>query len=460
MVLWYAILCSRSTVEMKQYFKIIFFLYLLLITKLVTAIEPTPCLFKPTGKYAVSMKSYSLINSNICPDNFYRESDQSFYLNSNNKKHCHMLKAYIYYPTTSKSKDYLSYDIDSILRVKNDIQTNKIDPEKKQIAEKYISLLEGMLSYVLPAKRVAPGKFPLIIFQPGFSVSTTKYQDFIVNLVSNGYIVAAIDSAYSSPLVESFGYMTSREIEMAKDGKPSIPFMLSLLDDKNSNLAAMQSDYKLVANKLIAGELNPAISKHINFNEIGGMGHSLGARSVYEMSLNKDSSLKAFISLDFGQSRDQPKHIYKPTIPSLLFRPANDGDAAAMMGTSADFYLKKHDYIVEMVTKDNDHEYSKHSSFSDFKTLIESSSSCMLRTETYGDINSPWYDSGTSYATGMASLGNANGTEFFSAVNKYIITFFDSVLKNKPSNELSRCKPLTKNSQLHCGPIIFKSSQD
>ncbi|KTD60908.1 Alpha/beta hydrolase family protein [Legionella santicrucis] len=392
------------------------------------------------------MKKIQLINQNICPDPFYREADKEFYAHSKNLEHCHMINLYLFFPVKSHSQNFLSYDTDASLQIKEDIKNNKIKSNAYKAANSYLHRLQELKSYVSSAKEIAHGKFPLIVFQPGWSFNSNNYQNFIVNLVSHGYIVAAIDSAYSATLTESFGYLYRNEIQFIH-GRPSIKFMHSLFNPKNSSLSAMESDLNLVLNHLLNN-----LQDHIDVKKIGGMGHSLGAISIYRVSFNKNKPIKAFVSLDFGQSNDIPKHIYNPMIPSLIFRSAYDKKYGKERQAANEFILEKGSYLVWMTPNIHNEEYSKHSAFTDFITLISNRQLWELREKTYGNLNSPWYDSGPSFDTAKNSLGTANGLEFTAAVNQYVLEFFDYELKSK-HNPFKKCKSLTPNSQLYCGPL-------
>lgn len=416
------------------------------------SIASSSYLFQPTGKYAVGMKKIQLINQSICPDPFYRESDKEFYTHNKNFNHCHMLHLYLFFPAKSFSQNFLSYDTDTIIQIQGDIKNNKIKADAQEAAHDYIQRLQELKSYVSSEKEIAPGKFPLIVFQPGWSFNSNNYQNFIANLVSHGYIVAAIDSAYSSTLTEPFGYLYRNEIQYT-DGRPSTEFMHSLFNPQNSSLSAMESDLNLVLNQLLNDSIS-FLSEHIDVEKIGGMAHSLGAFSVYHTSFNKNKLIKAFVSLDFGQSNDIPKHIYKPMIPSLIFRSAYDKKYGKERKAANEFIVQQGSYLVWMTPDEHNEEYSKHSAFTDFITLISDQQLWELREKTYGNLHSPWYDSGPSLDTAKNSLGIANSLEFTAAVNQYILEFFDCELKNK-HNPFKECKSLTPNSQLYCGPIVI-----
>ena len=142
----------------------------------------------------------------------------------------------------------------------------------------------------------ANGKFPLIIFQPAFGISSNFYQNIITNLVSNGYIIAAIDSGYSQPIFSESGNILSTSTFEFSNGQSS-------LWKPNSNIAETTSDFKFVLSNLKQLDKADLVVRHIDFTNIGALGHSLGARSVYFNALENTSRVAAAVALDIGRDK-------------------------------------------------------------------------------------------------------------------------------------------------------------
>ncbi len=427
--------------------RFLIFIILFLSAFIIEAATPSQYLVKPTGPYAVSMTKYSWLNNAICPDYFYQESQNWFY--SDNPKRCHQFNAYIFYPTNTKSKTYLPYYSDIIQQVQHDIKIKTISPKNRELAQQYIHNLNNIYSHILSKQKIATGKFPLIIFQPGLGFNSNNFQNFIANLVSNGYIVVAIDSAYSSTITTPNGYLEWGPLEIESNGNPTIKGISAALASTHSNLSEVKSDYFEILSRLRTDHsLNP-ISKHIDMSHISGLGHSMGAISIYQNSFDKSNPIAAMASLDFGQSANKPVYEYTPQLPTLFFRASNDHEYGIERHSSVVFTLKNNDYLVWMKPDNNDINYSKHHGFSDFITIINDTALFTLRNQVYG---LPKFNRDQA----LKPIGTANGYTFTNDINQYLLQFFNYNLKNQPAVNLKKCTSIDSGAKLYCGPTIIK----
>lgn len=408
--------------------------------------EVSEFLIKPTGHYKVSVREYLWQNSDICPDYFYNKSTAWFY--KRNPNHCHLIDVYIYYPTTSNVTDYNSYWSKNIIDLDNDIKNNVIESRNLATAYKVRQIMLEQKGYIMSNQKIAAREFPLIIFQPGLGFNSYNYQNYITNLVSNGYIVIAIDSAYNQNIIESYGTLPIH-IQPSQNGKLSVSNAAKILAKKNSNLALALADYKFVINKLKSDDSLMAITSHIDYSRVGGLGHSLGSTSMYINSLESGTILKAFASLDIGSSNDKPKHLYKPAIPTIFLRAANDKEFGRTIGTQNEFYLKnKNQYLVIMSSSESNTNYSTHRAFTDMSTTYYNNTLINLWYKAYGqpDINLEEF---------MYSK-NINGAELTISINQYLLDFFDQYLKSRTNPNFKKCIRLNSNSILHCGAVIIR----
>ena len=231
-------------------------------------------LVKPTGKYQVSAKHYQWINTNLCPDYFYKNTDEWFYKDTV-KSNCHRVRVTIYYPTNSKSKNYLSYFTNNIQQVELDIKNKVITDKNLPTAQQYNSKQKLVKSYVLGSGNIVNSEFPLIIFLPAFSANSYYYQNFITNLVSHGYMVAAVDSAYSQSLYDSKAhkFLPVAPIKFESGINSAL--------QPHSNLDEVNSDYDFVLKQLHLYSLKDKLIQHIDFKKL------LQFRNIFKYSASQ-----------------------------------------------------------------------------------------------------------------------------------------------------------------------------
>ncbi len=151
--------------------------------------------------------------------------------------------------------------------------------------------------------------YPVVLFSPAYTSSRSFSTVLIEELVSQGYIVAAIDHPYDSGAVE---FPDGRVVpfqpneEEEAEGEESEPADLTWLDEANREaLAVRVGDVRFVVDSL--GEMNRGTSSvaglpdglagAMNLDRIGIFGHALGGTTVAQ-SMLEDQRLSAGVSLD------------------------------------------------------------------------------------------------------------------------------------------------------------------
>ena len=392
-------------------------------------------LSRPTGKYSVAVAQYHLINPNICPDYYYESKDNWFY--QNDSRHCHKLNLYIYYPTLDKSGKYLSYFSNDIQQIKLDIKNNVIESTNITYANNYINQESKVTSYVLDSGLIANHQFPLIIFSPGMSINSYYYQNFIANIVSNGYIVASIDSAYNQTIYDQ------EKSNFLAAANPVFESGISSIWKARSNLDIASLDINYVVNIMRKSNLKSPMLNHVDFNNIGGIGHSLGGRAIYNFSRENNTLFRASVAMEIGRDKTllQNKSV---KIPFLFINAANMSISdKEYFGDYSKFELGVNNYLVRMSPSENNSAYSSHVTFTDYSTLRYNDRLNKLYNLAYNqkfsesDYNQ-WY-------------GTVDGFNFTNDVNNYLVSFFDYYLKHKSSKMFTTCKPINQNSLLYCG---------
>ena len=138
------------------------------------------------------------------------------------------------------------------------------------------------------------GLFPVIIFSHGFEGFRTQNTTQIQELVSNGYIVFAVDHTYDSNLTI---FPDGRKIERAQkycwDCDQNNPEKFWSVFGPQIDTRA--SDIIFILDKI--ERLNNNFSGLMNLDKIGVFGHSFGGGTSVVASI-KDSRIKSCISLD------------------------------------------------------------------------------------------------------------------------------------------------------------------
>ncbi len=416
-----------------QILKILLLLSLLISTNLVVAsnelndsinIPRSPSLLMPKGQYSVAVKDFTLINSYLCPDPFFSIATSWAYVDSN-LKHCHQMKLKIYYPI-NKAKIQSPYNPYVMSAWRDDIVHKAVSDFDQKELKHVLPMINNIKSYVALDGSIVPGKFPLIIFQPGFTYSTSDYENYITSLVSHGYIVLGINSYYNTSMMVGSKNLKSNEPE-----SPSNLFL------KNANADVAQSDLKYVLDNIHGMQKHSTdpIFQQMDLTRIGAFGHSLGAFSIYKNSVSS-AKLSAAIALDLIGGKDFSD--YKETsIPFLFFRSAGASKAEmAIFGKKSRFYLGENEYLLFCSTNIKNDNYSMHNSFQDLATL------------QYNHVAA--FDFRLNKVKPYKVLGYVNGYSFTNEVNQEMLLFFDYFIKGKPVTVWNKCSSNYKDMLIFC----------
>jgi hypothetical protein len=172
----------------------------------------------------------------------------------------------------------------------------------------------------------ADGKFPLILFEPGYGKGALDYTTLIQDLTSHGFVVAAITPTYSfsrtvidDKIIPSSGYGAPDE------------------DDESAFEAALTQtvvpvwidDFEMVRCGLQALSL-PILKAVRDFDRVGLMGHSLGGGAALEACARMttcfaavDIDGKTFVASESTKARlliglSQPRD-FQTTLRSIKF---------------------------------------------------------------------------------------------------------------------------------------------
>jgi dienelactone hydrolase len=170
---------------------------------------------------------------------------------------------------------------------------------------------------------VAPGAepFPLLVFPPGWGVPAVFYRDFIEDIVSHGYVVAAIDHPYFSGLtVFPDGTAAfSIEMEVLADGnlvpKAEQPKGIAVPDDFSQTYLKeiLVPDVGFVVDYLDGLPPSHALYGRLDASRFGMYGQSLGGIIAVEAA-KVLPGCQAVLNID-GWSTDLNLPLHDPEVP-------------------------------------------------------------------------------------------------------------------------------------------------
>lgn len=376
-------------------------------------------LIKPSGEYGVAYQELPIVNNTICPDKIYKngvnESDFS------NNKHCHEIILGVYYPTLDKyttgSNYYLPYLIEANKYYIKNYKLNK--PEANQL-----SSILSLQTYVLQqANPVLNKRFPVLLFMPGSGQSTFTYINIISNLVSFGYIVIGINSVFASGPLKISNGNTISWLESYND------------NTRLENLADLNFVIQNMKNIFSHSRLKTAL----NFDELGLIGHSMGAMNIaYYLRNTPDRKIKAAVLMDPGNilnfypnNKNYPIDI--PNFPTMLIWSSN-----FKVTQHGSMKLRHSDYEITLSPNvDIESNFTNHENFSDMSTLQYHPA--YMITKLHNAFVEPK----------NSTLGIANGYEIANIINTYIIGFMDNNIKSQNVQSITECHQI-KNTTIDC----------
>jgi len=228
---------------------------------------------KPTGSYGVGVKTMHLIDTS---------RSENFTTDPTDKRE---MMIQLWYPiektTLGTQTEYMDYPTFQWLKNRSPIPL--------------ITIPNNAYLFVRPHGRnqtdIAEGKFPVVIFSPGYNGVYQIYTSFIEDLVSHGLVVASINHPYVSGITV---FPDGRTIGLAE--VPTNPVEKS--EFFNMSLRTIIQDAKFVLDNLT--ELNttdPDFSGHFDLSKVGMYGHSFGGANT-AVCCFEDSRFRAGLTLD------------------------------------------------------------------------------------------------------------------------------------------------------------------
>jgi hypothetical protein len=155
--------------------------------------------------------------------------------------------------------------------------------------------------------------FPLLVFSPGNDMLSALYTSLIEELVSHGFVVAALDHPYDARAVE---LDSGQVVAFAADSwpPPSPPQADGKPDPSSPNalfyrerVSVRAQDMSFVIDRLTQLAATDPVASRIDFEHIGVLGHSVGGVAAGE-GCQVDPRVDACLNLD-GDSGQGPFYL-------------------------------------------------------------------------------------------------------------------------------------------------------
>ncbi len=313
----------------------------------------TNYLKKPTGRYGVGFQDFHWINQKDCPDVNFKGNNQDDF-SPRNTKHCHEIVARIYYPTETQHQPGSSYYPPFIASIQQDILK-----QLPAISKIELEQLTKIKSFSIEKTAIIKDKqFPILLFSPGFGSPAEEHENFITELVSQGYIVVGINTPFINLVALPNGHVV-KPVDLA-----NVKNIDKYLSDK---LVPLQSqDLIYVYNKLHKEHYSNSLFSSMDLGHMGAFGHSIGAWTLVDVAYNHPSWFKAIVPLDIGEDKDG-KALKKFTIP-VMYQICSTRQLE-YSPLPVTFDLGHNGYLVVISPTERTIGYSQHNNFSDLSTL-------------------------------------------------------------------------------------------
>lgn len=364
---------------------------------------------QPTGAYSVGFQDAYWLNKSVCPDPFYNGTNAKDF-NSDNTQFCRQMMVRIYYPSLAPKRLATPYDSSAIQQYKD-----YIIQALPTIPTSILNSLDTIKTWDTRGAPLASGDFPVVIFSPGDMTNENDYAGHIDELVSQGYIVIALNNTFMSASV-------------------TFPNGPTVINDNSTDPArrtpttaiAVHADTNFVLKQLFSLHETNKIFKAMELNNIGIMGHSLGADMSMYLGHMQPYSLKAVISLD-SDALTWLTPLYQNYRFKVPFMSMHADSWYSYGNPQSIIHINNNSYFIVLTQMG-------HMNFADeglfpyqetFKYAISHSK------DFYNQL----------YPANGYQLGHINGSLAMRVENAYIIQFFNAYLKGAPLGWLASPVP-------------------
>ncbi|MEU8606983.1 hypothetical protein AB0C29_03155 [Actinoplanes sp. NPDC048791] len=159
---------------------------------------------------------------------------------------------------------------------------------------------------------VAPGRFPIVVLEPGMGFSAPQYSVLAESLAGHGFMVAAVTPTYSANLTVLGGRIVGAE----KAGNP--PQLGSHSGEPGAQadrlVGIWAADAHFVAAEVAALDRGGALAGHIDATRVAYIGHSFGGAAALE-ACRSDPACAGAVDMDGTQFGPVArKGLHSPTL--------------------------------------------------------------------------------------------------------------------------------------------------
>tara|TARA_A100001011_G_C14320943_1_gene850584 strand:+ start:3856 stop:5001 length:1146 start_codon:yes stop_codon:yes gene_type:complete len=260
--------------------KYLFILFLCFFINGCIPFNDTP---KPSGVYSIGTRSLEIIDFN-----------RKEWFTKNDKNDLRKIMVQIWYPTKDLKGErdpYIDYGNIRIKALSEQFDYSTV------LFRNLINVKTNSIKNAAPLDNI--NQFPLIIFSHGLGGMRVQNTILVEELVSNGYVVVAIEHAYDANVsVFSDSTIADYRSGISYEGRNFIQLTPDQFWDlRLPQLKTRAGDVYFVINQIEKGMLFKDILPMVDLNKIGIFGHSFGgATSIYSSYF--DSRIDACINLD------------------------------------------------------------------------------------------------------------------------------------------------------------------
>lgn len=293
-------------------------------------------LVNPAGKYGVGCLN------DIVEDAKYGEEGSSD----------HKIFIKVYYPIESSAAGSSEYS------------KQQMDVFKKNVchvdgvSDDDISKLDLIKSFAVENAEIISvgGKFPLILFSPGAGYPAQGYENILLSLVCQGYVVVGINTLH----------LNIHPNEGNEASPPESPQMNEQKQLRESQITDLLAVLDFLQNRESSQTKYSNVYERVCLDKVGIMGHSCGGNSIVSLALSYPDKFSAALSLDYGA--DSLGLAMKPfEIPFMHI--LSSSRFLAESYDASDFELTKDTYLIQVTDDVANLTYTQHCSFSDKVTL-------------------------------------------------------------------------------------------
>ncbi|NIJ54564.1 alpha/beta hydrolase family protein [Dyadobacter arcticus] len=262
---------------------------LLVVTLVPWAIFlPVPSLTEPMGKYAVGTQVFRWVDSTrteqITKDPFDKRN----------------VIVQAWYPAQGDLKGIHSLYLDGLRTL-----PPKVSVIPSFLLDRYDQIDTYAIINATPAG--ARGKWPVVLFLPGYGAARAFYTSLAVGLASHGYVVLCLDHPYEAAITQLANGKLATTIE---NFQPEAPDRLGFMENRlDIRVADVQFVLHQLENK---NSSTNTFFTSLDLNRIGIAGHSFGG-ATGAAAMAHDSRIKAAVNIDGTLYGGLPKSTgYRP----------------------------------------------------------------------------------------------------------------------------------------------------